>query len=60
MHARREGLIDVLVAVASENDEAFILLHALQQLGHFDAGVAVIVVFDLGVLVEQRIGPIEE
>ena len=45
MHAPGEGLVDVLAQVAGENDDAVILLHALEQISHLDGGVAVVYVF---------------
>ena len=47
-------------AVGRQDRQAAEILHALQQVIHFDIGVAVVAVLDLRALAEQGIGLVEE
>ena len=56
----REGGIDVLGMIGGQDREARELLHALEQVGDLDVGVAVVRVADGAALAEQRVGLVEE
>ena len=56
----QERVVDVALEVRREDDRAGVGLHALQQVGDLDVGVAVVGVRDLGALAEQRVGLVEE
>ena len=42
VHAPRKGVVDVLAEVAGEDHHPVVLFDFLQQVGHFDVGVAVV------------------
>ena len=56
----RERRVDVRAQVGGEDDDAVERLHALQQVGDLDVGVAVVGVADLRALAEQRVRLVEE
>ena len=56
----RERLVDVRPQVRREDREPVEGLHALQQVGALDVGVAVVRVLHLGALAEDRVGLVEE
>src|SRR5271163_4115674 len=58
--AAEKGLVERGLAVGGEDGETAIGLHALEQVADFAVGVAVVAVFDIGALAEERIGFVEE
>ena len=58
--AAQKCLVERGLAVGGQDGEAAIGLHALQQVADLDVRVAVVAVFDLGALAEERVGFVEE
>ena len=55
-----ERLVEVGAQVRGQDRDAVEGLHALEQVGDLDVGVAVARVLDLGALAEERVGLVEE
>ena len=55
-----ERVVDVALVVGRQDHRAGVGLHALEQVGDLDVGVAVVGVRDLRALAEQRVGLVEE
>ena len=60
LHAAHEGLIHVVPHIGGQDGDALVLLHLLQQVADFDVGVAVVGIFHLRALAEQRVGFVEK
>jgi hypothetical protein len=58
--AADEGLVHVLSQVGGEDDDALVIVHALEQVRHLDVGVAVMGVAHGGALAEQGVGLAED
>jgi hypothetical protein len=60
MHPPHEGIVQVLAQVGRQDRDPLVLFHLLQQVTDLDIRIAVVRVFDLGTLAEERIGFVEE
>src|SRR3569623_2044712 len=58
--AAKESGIEQRFRIGGEDGETAITLHALQEIGELDVGVAVVTVLHLAAFAEQRIGLVEQ
>ena len=60
VEAAGEGVVHVGPQVGGEDGQPVEQLHALEEVGNLDVGVAVVGVLDVGTLPEDRVGFVEE